>query len=410
MPRISAFLIAVGLCVVSLSTTPLQALEFTQRWSIDGTPLGTERALEPTIAATADRVFISGSEQREDRRYQVIRVFDAATGRIVQTLENPSGEAFEGFGEAIAANARFMVTSVHRRKDAPGALLVFDAKTGTLLREITNPRAGSSQFFGQVPPVLLGDRILAAVTLTDDNASTAWVFSAETGEILLTIDEPDMPSSLISKPARSLFGRALAMNESYIAVGGIDRDGPQGVNAAGLVHVFDAATGKQMHRIKLPGATKGSGFGQTLHMTQDTLFVFGLPEAGALNWPAGTIYAFDPATAALRYSQSDPFIPTSEEAFMSGAKGSDFGIPMTTGGGRVYVGLPGWSGEIFRQGGMMVLDAETGEIVLTYLHKTGDEFASFGHVLATMPDGLVIGVEFPSGNSTALRVITFDIR
>ena len=59
---------------------------------------------------------------------------------------------------------------------------------------------------------------------------------------------------------------------------------------------------------------------------------------------------------------------------------------------------------------MMVLDAETGEIVLTYLHKTGDEFASFGHVLATMPDGLVIGVEFPSGNSTALRVITFDIR
>lgn len=410
MHMMKAMLTGVVIYLLAVVGAHAQAPELTQRWSIDGTPLGTERALERTIAATPERVFISGSVQRTDRRYQVIRVFDAATGRIVQTLENPSGEAFEGFGEAIAANEHFMVTGVPRRGETSGGLLVFDAQTGELLREIANPRAGEAAFFGQVPPVLMGDRILASVTLTDDNASTAWVFSAETGEILLTIDEPDVPSSLFSKAARSLFGRALAMSGAHIAITGTDRDGPEGLNAKGVVYVFDAATGAQLHRLTSPGSEKATGFGLPLLLSEDALFAGDLDETGPLNWPTSTLHALDPATGKLRYSVADPYIPVTNEDVLAGITGSDFGIAMVAAGGRLFVGLPGWTEDKFRQGGLMVLDAATGETQLTYLHKTGDENGSFGHTLGAMPDGLVIGLDFQSGTRTAQRVIAFDVR
>jgi outer membrane protein assembly factor BamB len=388
------------------------ALDVTQRWSIDGTPLGTERALEPSFAANSSRVFISGSIQTGDRRRQVIRVFDAATGRIVQTLENPSGKDFEGFGEAIAVNDRFLVTGVHRRRDGSqtnGGLLVFDAQTGDLLREIPNPRAGEASFFGQIPPVLVDNRILASVTLTEDGISSAWVFSAETGEILLTIEEPDVPSSLFSKPKRSLFGRSLAMDANHIAIGGNDRSGPEGLGARGLIHVFDATTGKQLHRIEGPGSEKSSNFGLPMLLEDGLLYASELDEAGSLNWPTGAIHAIDPKTAEVNFSVTDPIIPQSYEDVAAGVQGTGLGTTLAVRKGLLFLGLPEWSGTARSQGGLMILDAATGEKRLTYQHRTGEEAARFGQLLTASSEGVVIGQEFKSDKLPALRVIFFDV-
>ena len=380
-------------------------------WSIDGGALGSAGWLETTIAITPHGILIDGMVMKGERQHEIIRSFDLKTGQPNGIIEHPDGKPFEGLGDAIAANDRFIVTALHRQPQPGrgGELLVYDARTLELLRRIENPRSADSIFFGLTGVALDGDRILAAVTMSTDNTATAWVFSAETGEVLLTIDEPDVPEVTSGKPSRSFFGRALAMNSTHIAIAANGRGGAQGLFARGEVYVFDASTGSLLHRIKPPAENKATGFGATMAISDDRLHVSGLEPAGEMAWPAGQVYAFDLATGDLVYTLTEPDLPESIEEVGAGNEGTAFPTDLRVGGSMLYSGLPWWTGDKRKQGGLIVFDAHSGERLFSYQHRSGEEYATFGRAIAAGRGYLAVMEEKRVDRMPAARVHLFRL-
>ena len=388
-------------------TTP----EVSLHWSIDGGPYGSSRSLEQTMAANTTHVYISGNVTKGDRRHQVIRIFDAASGKISGTIEHPTGAPFDGLGEAISLNDRYMVTSLHRTAgaDEAGALLVYDTNTNTLLHQIDNPRKDDTAQFGIVPPALHDDRILASVTVTDDNVATAWVFDAKTGEVVLTLAEPDVRKPLLGKPKRSFFGRALAMNGTHIAITANDPDGPAGISSRGIVYVFDANDGALVHRLRTPGGDKAFGFGTPLKIVDNMLYVGGSDETGPLNWPTGFVHAYDLSSGELKFSISDPGVPKTLDEFSSGKQGWGFSSDIQVADDLLFSGIPHWAGTEVQQGGLMIFDAKTGALLFTYAHQTGVGSDQFGQSLATGAGGVAVSQRIGKGAETATRVMFLKV-
>ncbi|MEM7721505.1 MAG: hypothetical protein AAF376_03955 [Pseudomonadota bacterium] len=385
--------------------------QFELVWSIDGGPNRSSRSLDPTIAIAPDKVLIDANVTYDDRRHEAIRGFDMAEGRPFVPLEHPDGVPFGGFGDFIAINDRFMVTSHYGKASSgeEGEIFVYDAQTLDLLRRIQNPRAEDSTYFAGTDVVLHGDRILASIPQAEDNATTAWVFSAATGEVVLTLDEPDLPETSLGSPRRSLFGRALAMNATHIAISALDRDGPAGSRARGIVYVFDAQTGALLYRLRTPGSERANGFGTDLVMSDDRLYVTGFDDTGALDWPTGQVHSYDLATGDLIFSVEDPGVPQTEADFAAGVEGWGFPAGLSVDGPFLFSGLPNWSGTERQQGGLIVFDARSGDLLLTYGHQSGARSARFGTAIAADHGHLAVMEEIRVDGALAARVALFRV-
>lgn len=378
----------------------------------------SSRAIDTTVTITPDTVLIDGfvtkpdaSVGRGERRHEVIRLFDRETGTPGALIEHPDGEPFEGLGDAIAANDQFIITALSGKAQfgRDGELLVYDANTRKLLRRIKNPRDGYGTYFGGTGVAISGERILAAVPQTKDNASTAWVFSAKTGETLLTIPEPDMPDPALGKPRRTAFGRNLAMNSNHIAIMSNGRKGPGGLSARGIVYVFDARDGAVLHRLRSPGSQKASQFGSTLAMSDTLLYVGELEETGSIKWPSGIVHAFDLKSGKRLFSLADPGTPKTFEDVGADKEGWGFPADLSAEGRYLISGLPDWSGPKKKQGSLIIFDARTGKHLLTYGHATGEEYGRFGKAISANDGHLAVMQEIRNGGPGALQLILYRL-
>ena len=363
-------------------------------WSISGTPVGTDRELNQNVTLTERNLFVGGSIQTGDRRRQVIQVFANDSGRYVGTIEDVTGENFAGHGERIAANERFMVTSTYRPPvEGGGALQVFDAQTGAHLRTIPNPRASDSLRFGQLQFSLNGSKILAGVGQSDDNLSTSWVFDAETGAVLLTIDEPDNESGILKKASRTLFGFANALTETHILISA-NQQKSEGIPGVGAAYLFDAETGELLQTFRPEGPESGMMFGSQVAMNDTLVFISALRASGPLDWPGTEINAYDLKTGALLYTLTDPFLPRTSEEVLAGNHGSNFGQNFSLWGNTLVVGTPKVDGVNEQSGGLIFYDAKTGETVQGILNDRGRPKENFGFSAAFL-DGLMTVVSTP---------------
>ncbi|MEM1163315.1 MAG: hypothetical protein AAGJ28_20490, partial [Pseudomonadota bacterium] len=325
-PPLRTLISAALLALLPLTGHAQSGITLQPLWRIEGTPLGTERALDPYLALTPNRLFVAGSIEIDRDRRQVIQVFDGQTGAYLQTIEDPTGAVFAGHGDTIAANERFMVTSTYRgRSSGPGAVQVFDAETGKHLRTIDNPRARDSSFFGQLPVALSGNKIAAGVALSDDNQSTTWIFDAGTGETVLTLNEPDNEGGFLSKAERTIFGFSKALRPAHILISARQKSADD-LRNVGAVFLFDAVSG-ELKRTFRPDVPKADTyFGTDIALTEDAAIIARSRDAGPLNWPSTEIQAFDLETGALKYALQDPDVPQTNEEVVAGNQGSDFGF------------------------------------------------------------------------------------
>lgn len=351
-------------------------------WQVQGTPLGTERALDPYLALTESRLFIGGSIEVDGNRRQVIQTFDGQTGGYQFTIEDPTGAVFAGLGDQIVANEKFMVTTTFRGASAgAGSLQVFDAETGKHLRTIENPRAEDSTFFGQLPIAISGNKIMAGVALSEDNQSTVWIFDLKTGEMVLTIDEPDNEGGLFSKAERTIFGFDKALTPTHALIGARNKslDDMRNVGAA---YLFDAASGELLYTFRPENPAPDTLFGTSVVLSETTVFVESLRSVGPLNWPSAEISAYDLKTGALKYSLQDPFAPQTTEDFVDGQQGSGFGFDFIVSEGLLYVGMPEFTlKDKSKVGGIQIFDAETGERLVNFENRNGTANDKFGYAL-----------------------------
>jgi hypothetical protein len=181
-------------------------------------------------------------------------LFNATTGALLRTFANPTPQASDSFGQAVAVSGnRALISAIGDRTGATGAgaAYLFDTTTGALLRTFLNPTPGSQDNFG-IDVALAGNYALIS-TINDDtanlNAGAAYLFDITTGNLVRTFLNPTPESNNVFGNNDN-FGFAVALSSTKVVIGA-PNDNVNGFHN-GAVYEYDLATGALLYTLKIP--------------------------------------------------------------------------------------------------------------------------------------------------------------
>jgi WD40 repeat protein len=255
-------------------------------------------------------------------------VFDAVTGNLLHTLENPEPAPGEGFGWDVAIDGTDVLIGAYLDDSVVnngGQAFMFNAATGALTRTIRNPAAAVNDLFG-IELAIEGNTIAISASGDSTLASFAGqvsIFDRDTGALRRTLNNP-VPGIF------DRFGSSVGLSGDKVVVGEV-RDETYGA-AAGLAHVFDASTGVRLHTFHDPiPPTAYELFSVGTHISGDDVFIATDTNIQGLGKPI-YVFHFDAVTGELLRTFDDP---SQVNYFTS------FGRSISKSGNRLLIGAPG---------------------------------------------------------------------
>lgn len=154
-----------------------------------------------------------------------VYMFDGSTGRLLRTFRSPTPTAKEAFGNHIATldNKVIIGAAVWESKTRGGAVYLFDASTGKLLQTFKSPAEAPGNRFGR-SLATLGNKVIVGAGADDtraENAGAVYVFDASTGEHLQSVYKPN-------PVAGDRFGISVAVLGNDILVSALEGKGGGG--------------------------------------------------------------------------------------------------------------------------------------------------------------------------------------
>lgn len=225
-------------------------------------------------------------------------VIDASTGTVDLTINNPAPNSDDLFGGSVGIDGNMIVVGAEG-DDAgatnAGTAYVFDATTGALISTLNNPNPVAEDQFGFSVALSGTTAIVGAPNANPggfNDAGIAYVFNATTGALISTLNNPN-------PAADDLFGFSVALSGTT-AVVGAPQDNPGGINDAGAAYVFDTTTGTLGATFNDPAPTAGLKWGWNVGAADDTAVVSG----GGSHMSAA--YAFDTTTGDVISTLTKP--------------------------------------------------------------------------------------------------------
>ena len=244
-------------------------------------------------------------------------IFSTATGQLLYTLDNPnaySTSASDNFGRSVAISESYAIVGAYAEDDAGGAssgkAYIFSTATGQLLYTLNNPNlygTSAGDYFGYSVAISESYAIVGAFYEDDAGGTSsgkAYIFSTATGQLLYTLDNPNAYGT----SAGDVFGRSVAISESYAIVGAYNEDDPGGSNS-GVAYVFSTATGQLLHTLDNPNAydtSTNDTFGYSVAISESYAIVGAYNEDDASGVGSGKAYIFSTATGQLLYTLDNP--------------------------------------------------------------------------------------------------------
>ena len=219
------------------------------------------------VHLSGDRVLISSGHEINGAQIGRVHMFDAATGAYIRAFDDPTPTAHDGFGQEISVSGdRVLMSAGGDDSNGPnhGQVHMFDLTTGALLRTFDNPSPAPLESFGT--PAISGDRVLIGAARDDtngNNAGQAYLFDANTGQLIRTIDDP-------APREKGVFGNELGIFGGYLLISA-NRD-PDG-NGDTVLHLFDAETGALLQTLEDPVPHYYDAFGYSFAIDGDLLVV-----------------------------------------------------------------------------------------------------------------------------------------
>ena len=236
----------------------------------------------------------------------IVYLFDLSTGALVRTINNPTPANTDRFGISVSISGDLVAVGAYQDDTGAtntGSAYVFNATTGALVRTINNPAPASGDLFGR--SVAIDDNVLVVGAYADDagatNAGTAYVFNATTGALLRTLNNPTPEVS-------DEFGTTLAIDDGVVAVGayGHNISGTFVLDNVGAAYTFNATTGALLQTFGRPESQGGGDyFGLSVGLSGDQLIV-GATRAGRSDQQPGDAYIFSARGGQLLHALPNP--------------------------------------------------------------------------------------------------------
>jgi len=303
--------------------TPATGPYFGMAVSLSGARAAVSKNWDSTVQSNSGRAYLFGTSD----------------GSLLRTIDNPSPNASDYFGDPLSLSGDYLVVGADTDDSTgidSGRAYSFDAVTGTLLRTLENPSPAVEDNFGSAVEVDGVHVIVGAYRddTTGVDSGRAYLFNVTTGTLLRTFENPS-PSS------GDLFGIAVSISGGLVAIGASGDSTTS--SGAGRAYVFDRITGSLVRILENPAPDANDGFGVRISL-DGARVVVGAPADDASGDGSGRAYLFDVFTGDLLAVFDNPS-PAASDRFgnavslegkvvVIGADGDD-----TTGNasGRVYV-------------------------------------------------------------------------
>lgn len=305
------------------------------------------------------------------------RTVQAATRFVLaKTITSPTATNGGFFGEAVAVvGDKFLVGA--RGECAPscgGAVHLFDSN-GNPVQTILTPTVFAS--FGFSVSGVGADPLVGAIhdSTAGENAGAAYLFDDATGDLLQTFLNPNpAPGAPFSL---DFFGWAVAGFGNNVLVSAIGED--IGAEDAGVVYLFDGATGALLQTIQNPTPALGDRFGSEITTVGNNIAIAAAFDGtGSVN--EGSVYLFDGAGNLITTIVSPQPVAS-----------SGFGSSIAAFGNNLLVGHEaGFTGNV-RSGVVHLFDGATGAFIRSYLNPTPVEGELFGNSVAASGNNVLIG-------------------
>ncbi len=254
------------------------------------------------LAVIGDRVAISGYRDNTGAESAgSVYLVDGTSGAIVRAIHHPAPNPNAYFGRSLAVDGQRLVVGADGDSvgaPAGGAVYVFDSTTGDLLLTLYNPTPEANDQFGLA--VAVSGNVIAVGAIGDNGgaprAGATYLFDKITGELRATLLNPQPVED-------GQFGYAVAAEGNQVLVGAPGNH--SGAPASGAVYVFDSTTGALLTQVYDPFPVRRNQFGYAVVGYHGDLLVGAIGvDAGAGD--AGAVYLFDGDSGELLRTLSNP--------------------------------------------------------------------------------------------------------
>lgn len=222
----------------------------------------------------------------------VVYVYDLSTGSFRYTIDNPNSVGavsdYFGIGLAMTPSGNYIAVGAPMNaysdgSASSGTVYIFNASSGSLVQTLENPNAYSTPAndrFGQV--LAMSEEYLLVEAYGEDNANFSesvqqssgivYVYDTATWTLRHTLYNPD---PYVGTLGDRFGGARLSISGNYATIGAPGEDEAGNLNS-GKAYVFNLQTGALVATLTNPnnqGASAGDAFGQVTAMSSNTIFV-----------------------------------------------------------------------------------------------------------------------------------------
>lgn len=280
----------VGTAYIFDATTGTRLFTLNNPNSTVGDNFAGDVDISGTTVVVGSSSYSGGGVSKAGRAY----IYSATTGSLLRTIENPYPGSTDLFGASVAISGNRVVVGAYNDDAAvsnAGRAFVFNASTGALISTLENPTPLLSDYFGE--QVAIDGTIAVIGSYGQDidgysSAGNAYAFDADSGNLIATLENPN-PSG------NGQYGRGVGISGTT-AIIGAPWDDPGGTTAAGAAYLFNASNGTYIRQLVSPEKSTSDWFGTSVAIDGDIAVVGTTGEDPAGVSSAGAAYAFDIST------------------------------------------------------------------------------------------------------------------
>jgi len=298
--------------------------------------------------------------------------FDATTGALLQTFNNPTPAEADFFGSSVSLSGNMALIGAYNDDTGAtnaGSAYLFDTTTGTLLHSFNNLTPAFNDQFGYSVSIF-DDNVLIGAHNDDTGATDAgsvYLYNATTGALLQTFNNPTPATS-------NLFGASVSISSDKVLIGVYADD--TGANNAGSAHLYDATTGTLLQTFNNPTPAFNDQFGYSVSISGDKVLI----SAPLNNTHYGSAYLYDATTGTLLQTFDNPQLGSSY-----------FGYSVSISGNKILIGAFNDEAGTAKEGSAYLYDAMTGALLQIFNDLKPTEQDLFGWSTSISGDRALIG-------------------